>query len=501
MTARPQRIHLRWVILFLWAAGCNLGVPNRMPAIPANTISPLAVVPSLTPTAPATASAAALLASPTIQPTCSSTRAEPPNEGKTLSLCVLNTGDGMTIPAEAGAPVHIIVRASGVAVDSIALSVDLGDTTFFERNPEKKDPFQVDFAWVPKAGARSYSLRLDTLTLDKSATLTMAIHVNIVGMASITNTPVLAAGEVPETIRAKISAAFRDEFGLVIPSPVIARKYIVGVENPWISVAYVADTFYEVDVYDDRTDVWTTPLFPNTNLDVKRSLTSAPYCRPAGVYKMLVVFLDYGNLNIQREEVLSDLAAATALANRAYAQYKSPGAVPIFQLQTTGVVIPPPADLKKLTLTPDMVSRYTGQDITQYAWLAQVDLDANNTARKAWGGESMTSYGVAWEGCPAVRSNNIVNAYLSIDDKREMTGNDRLSGTLLVHEVLHLFGYPGSHIWPCIDRQNGNDQMQACGLNSIPALLLGWKDTDGDGMPEILDSTPYGMTLGSLPSK
>ena len=30
---------------------------------------------------------------------------------------------------------------------------------------------------------------------------------------------------------------------------------------------------------------------------------------------------------------------------------------------------------------------------------------------------------------------------------------------------------------------------------NIPALMLGWVDVDGDGVPEILDPTPYGIAL------
>jgi hypothetical protein len=63
---------------------------------------------------------------------------------------------------------------------------------------------------------------------------------------------------------------------------------------------------------------------------------------------------------------------------------------------------------------------------------------------------------------------------------------------MLGHEVFHLFGYPASHSWSCT---NGPqiDQADACGITSVPALLLGWMDTDGDGVPEILDSTPDGI--------
>jgi hypothetical protein len=58
--------------------------------------------------------------------------------------------------------------------------------------------------------------------------------------------------------------------------------------------------------------------------------------------------------------------------------------------------------------------------------------------------------------------------------------------------VFHLFGYPGSHDWPCSDGTTV-DQADCCDAGNLPTLMLGWTDTDGDGTVEILDPTPYGM--------
>ena len=53
------------------------------------------------------------------------------------------------------------------------------------------------------------------------------------------------------------------------------------------------------------------------------------------------------------------------------------------------------------------------------------------------------------------------------------------------HEVAHHWGW--THDWaaPC----DGNETIRPF---FVPPVLLGWEDVDGDGVPEILDATPYG---------
>ena len=102
------------------------------------------------------------------------------------------------------------------------------------------------------------------------------------------------------------------------------------------------------------------------------------------------------------------------------------------------------------------------------------------------------SFGYAFSNCPAVRSQP--NIQVTVDAKSELTGQgNRLADTLVSHEVFHLFGYPASHAWPCISNVAQKDAADECVDTTIPALMLGWLDTDGDGVPEILDSTPYGI--------
>jgi hypothetical protein len=413
-----------------------------------------------------------------------------------LRLCFLELADGETVSTNPGEPIRISAEASGLAVIGISLSAEPGGFAKFEENAGNADPFRAEFAWLPELGSGTYSLKLETMTADKSETATIVISITVTGLPAISPTPSLEPGGVYPEIRSQILSTFLKTFDINLVAPAIARKFRSGVEDPWVSTAYIGNDLYEVDVYPDgRVEAWTSPIFPNTILDYKTSLFKEPLCRPAGVYSMLVVFLDYGNIPVGRDEVLADLAAATTATNTDYAAFPSagPGSAPILQIRTTGVVIPVPNEVAGKRITPDQIRHYAGVDPSAFNWIAQVDLDANSTLRLAGGDMLHTSFGYAYTGCPATQTQG--NIQITIDAKDQLTGDyGRLADTMLAHEVFHLFGYPGSHIWPCI-RGPQKDAADDCAHNTIPALMLGWVDVDGDGIPEILDPTPYGMNL------
>jgi hypothetical protein len=58
-----------------------------------------------------------------------------------------------------------------------------------------------------------------------------------------------------------------------------------------------------------------------------------------------------------------------------------------------------------------------------------------------------------------------------------------ISGAVYHHEVIHHWGWPSTHDWDCGSNYGFNFR--------VPSVLLGWEDVDGDGVPEILDQTPY----------
>ena len=413
-------------------------------------------------------------------------------------MCFLDLSDGQTLAADPGVPIRISAEASGATVSGISLSTDLGGYAQFVANTANTDHFRAEFSWSPSLGSGIYQLKLETLTADKSASTFVIFSVTVTGLISISPSPTLAPGAVYPDIRNKILDTYRTMFK--IDPPAIARKFRPGGEDPWVSTAYVGNMLYDVELFaDEHVETWATPVFPNTTVNLTKSYFKEPVCRPAGVYSMLVVFLDFGNLKVGKDEILADLASATADANARYAAYPSAGSgsAPILQIHTTGVVIPVPKEVAGKLITPAQIKKYAGVDSSTYQWIAQVDLDSASTYRYAGGlSTNATSFGYAFTGCPAVQSQ--VNIQITIDSASELQGTgirieeNRLTGVMLGHEVFHLFGYPASHSWSCT---NGPqiDQADACGITSVPALLLGWMDTDGDGVPEILDSTPDGI--------
>ena len=64
----------------------------------------------------------------------------------------------------------------------------------------------------------------------------------------------------------------------------------------------------------------------------------------------------------------------------------------------------------------------------------------------------------------------------------------------LNHELSHMFGMMDD--WPAM--RAGPGPAGSIADDWIPYVMFGWTDTDGDGVPEILDSTPYG-TSGPKP--
>lgn len=464
--------------LFLFSCNLTIASPARSP-VPATQEAAAASPAAVSPTPNAAA------------PSCSS-----PGDGG-LRLCFVGLADGQILAAVPGEPIHLAAEASGAIVVGISLNVNEGETIAFKENTGGTDPFQAEFLWTPVLGSATYRLRLEAMNADKSASTAVVISVTVTGLPSISPTPSLAPGEVYPEIKTKILATYRQTFGLTLTSPVIARKFRTSVEDPWVSAAYIGNVYYEVEAFPDgHVEAWTTPLFPNTDVDIKNSLFKDPLCRPAGRYSMLVVFLDFGNLHVGADEVLADLAAATEATNLDYAAYPTAGSGtdPILQIQTTGVVIPVPAEVAGKMITPAQIRQYAGIDPAPFRWIAQVDLDSASTTRFANGGKpENTSFGYAMTGCPAVQT--MVNIQITIDAKEELTGDyGRLADTMLAHEVFHLFGYPGSHSWPCISGPQ-IDPTDSCGNKTIPALMLGWVDVDGDNIPEIMDPTPYGITL------
>jgi hypothetical protein len=121
----------------------------------------------------------------------------------------------------------------------------------------------------------------------------------------------------------------------------------------------------------------------------------------------------------------------------------------------------------------------------------QIDLDVNG----GWGvhenpGLMEPGGGFALNGCGVDLKFPTINVWSSVSDPHNLQGGLVMD---LNHELSHLFGMMDDYPWKQGVGPDGS------GIQDwIPYVMFGWTDTDGDGVPEIIDPTPYG-TSGPKP--
>jgi hypothetical protein len=209
------------------------------------------------------------------------------------------------------------------------------------------------------------------------------------------------------------------------------------------------------------------------------------FCRPAGSYSMLVVFVDYGNTGVDISLGPGAMEAWRQHANQVWAEYSSTIglAEPVLQIDPmeTAIVSAPPVPGQPLTA--EQVRTLTGKDPASFDWLVEIDLDAENQVAGQYGGVGISLNGACLPG--GTQRVNI--AYSALDE----TGlTQEAPGNVFAHEMEHGMGW--QHWWPNLLADN--EGLRTRLTFWMPALLFGWTDTDGDGTIEILDSaTPYGL--------
>jgi hypothetical protein len=408
-----------------------------------------------------------------------------------MAVRILEPANGASVPAAAPVPLHFV--AQGGPFIEVILWAD-GKVASVLQVSSPDPTYEGTLQWQPSA-AGSHVLSVQAMDPNKQIA-TAEIQLLVGGDVTPPAAPD-APRAVEEAPRERIIQAYQDAFGLTLTAPALARKDRWGVStDPWVSTAWVGDMLYQVNLYPDGSvRTFATILKLGAKPPGAFKYDETPACRPAGKRTMLVVLLDYGNLGVTKDEALADLRQAEADTNAAYARYSSATglAEAVFQIETTAVCLSPAPDLSKsgYALTPDQIESLTGLDPAKFDFTAQVDLDADNRARNALRKVGFDTYGWAAPGLGLVPKT--VNIWVAVDDKGQLAGDEsRLTRTLLSHEWLHLMGYPGTHDWPCTDGTT-IDQADQCDAYNMPTLMLGWTDTDGDGMVEIVDPDPYGM--------
>ncbi|HEX8090666.1 MAG TPA: hypothetical protein VF762_17535 [Blastocatellia bacterium] len=266
-----------------------------------------------------------------------------------------------------------------------------------------------------------------------------------------------------KTICNKLTAAYKQYFGLSVPYP----AYVKGQSQTmggsyWTSVAYVGRLRYRLHLLADGT------IQPAVN-EVKR---------PQGNFRVAVVAIDYGNTNIAG--LLTNLWVDTQKQiNVNYASYAQ-GLQPAVQFTNTNFLAPSseisdPRDKEEIKAFVE--SR--GYQRDSFDIFVSLDLNAQSPA----GG--FTSFGGEFVYMGYFYEASSFADLTELSDYKE----SRLfwiAKAVYDHECGHVFGW--EHEWAMPQKNN------APGDCITDPALYGWTDTDGDDIPEILDPTPYGMT-------
>jgi hypothetical protein len=212
---------------------------------------------------------------------------------------------------------------------------------------------------------------------------------------------------------------------------------------------------------------------------VTHTTTTTPAFKPAGHFRVLVGLLTWPQTLTDAGLPLWEAAQASINEDHAaFAASRHYGA-PIVSFESTNVLIPG-TDVPNLDQGRGVVQwlRDHGQPVDSYDFVMAVNIDPS----KAEGGLSLvgTVPGIIYMG-------NFFRA------AAPLTAADWISvaHASYHHEVAHHWGWPANHDW---SPACGSTDLGFGNLIAAP-ILFGWEDTDGDGVPEILDSTPYGRSF------
>jgi len=396
-------------------------------------------------------------------------------EDNSFQVRIAERPDGVSVRKEVKRntlpSLDVRLEASGPLATRVGLEVD-GLLMGIAENTNRVAPFRAVIPWFPWHGNGWYQLTAHAEQADNPAAHTShTVRVEVNGMFFKTPAP-----------RDFMIKLYKQRFGLELKSPALARFCSPDTNIAhWVSTAWVDDTLYEIHLYDDLRDVATRrPVNRMPDNDV----SGEPVTRPAGTYKLLVIFVDYEDSGITEPEAMEALRDAAAEANERYAQFKTGSPpTPLLHLAVEGVFVAYRPYANRPLMDADILKRRTGRIMSAYDLIAQVDLHmgaaTTNTGAR---GAALRSYtGQGADG---------VNAWVEVRRLEEL--QTHLTRTLFDYELNQVFGWERS--WP-----SGNGGYAANNFAASPApftlptVMFGWYDLDGDRLPEIVDLTPYGL--------
>jgi hypothetical protein len=379
------------------------------------------------------------------------------------------------------APMAVELTADGL------LAVDEGGHALVAENTGGVVPFLAEIPWSPARGGGEYDLTASALNANKDVAKA-TVHITVTGLPTVTLPPALTR----EQALARISGLIRDDYKVSIPAPSLERFDFP--TNPtrsrWIGAAYYKGMRYFVSIFDDGHVEWSNGEYAEP---AHRSTTgSYAYCKPAGTYRVLVAFVDYGNTGTVKADALSNVPVVVTWLNGLYADFATShgSSAPLMRIQADAAYIDSPPNRGEL-LTAGQLRTLTGIDTAGYDFVMQIDLDAEATfSTRYFPGVLEPGGGLALEACGTGKFGPI-NIWSSVGAAAELQGGLVMDFN---HELSHLFGMMDD--WPALRGAAG-----PAGTTTddwIPYVMFGWTDTDGDGVPEIIDTTPYG-TSGPKP--
>jgi hypothetical protein len=349
----------------------------------------------------------------------------------------------------------------GVEVDGIKMSAQQFDGKDFHT--------RTQLPWWPWRGNDKYVVKV------------FADETPTIGTRRFTNEVTVRVEGIPPDVinpQNRIIAYYRERLGQNIFAPPITRMYNWSdTGHTWESAAYIGDTLYMVTL-DDHDDIRGGRVA--ISRPPRADESGVPVQRPAGLYRVLIAFLDFGDTDITREDVLNAVPEVNRVVNEWHQNYARAHGLPkpILQLQMTGryARVRP---REQLDFTAAEIRTLTGVNPSDYNLLAQVDLSKENRSAGRGAG------GMSYFGNPGPRAER-VTLWTTLPTSQNIV--EHLAGVLFDHELAHCLGW--IHPWSVGDGGYVADEDR---VSSIPSLMFGWTDTDGDGVIEIWDPTPYGM--------
>ena len=438
------------------------------------------------PSSPVAPSEAPAAVGPTASGAAPQTDANPSGGMQVRFVNVIDGGSINALFDEAGKPFIIIqFQVTGVVPLIVTLSANDILVPGEARNSSGSLPFAGEIKWYPMNGGGTYTLVVTALS-DQKETAQTSVHITVGGAPAFTATP-----PPPDHAGAqkRFVELYKQLYNIDVPAPSLHR--FDSAQHPdlsrWISAVYYKDDLHYIDLYDDGHYLESSLPYADPNhMSPSNAYT---LCRPSGDYKVLVAFVDYGNVTINKDDAIAQVPIMANWMNQFYDNYAhSQGfkSAPM-HISAQGVYLPVPT--RGEVLTKAQVRTATGVEPAQFNFLIEIDIDANRTIGKTMGKGLENGGGVALQGCG-------VPHYGEINIWSELSAATDVEGVLIMdfnHELSHLFGMMDS--WPFISATLPD------GLaidDWIPYDLFGWSDADGDGVPEIIEPTPYG-TRGPIP--